>query len=125
MGSSTFDVTLVLGCSTQADSSKSQHIDFGSGCALIAILICNVAVLLCRAANILLLIAKVVAFVVSLSFAVLASAADSLVDLASQVRRQWQAHMHSCCCTSQLATLTAGATGDQPLAGVPMCKGTA
>ena len=41
--------------------------------------------MLCRAANILLLAAKIAAFIFSLSFAVLASAADSLVDLASQV----------------------------------------
>ena len=40
----------------------------------------------CRAVNILLFIAKIVAFALSRSFSVLASAADSFVDLSSQVQ---------------------------------------
>ena len=78
----------------------------------------------CRAVNILLFIAKVVAFALSRSFSVLASAADSFVDLSSQVQ-VWHCYLSSwgpapefiaslrappagCACTSDLAHAQGG-----------------
>ena len=60
----------------------------------------NLAMWSSLVANVLLLVAKIVAYVLSHSSSILASAADSFVDIASQVRR-------SCTCAATSRTRSA------------------